>query len=500
MPTTKKATMKNRLKRLLQRKKRTTTPPPRPENYPSLPIRINVLTPTIKSAVTTYLREKLNELYAKVGSLTGKQQYMNSQGKKSTKKVPINSFAKEFSIGRMSWQNRVTKMEKEIKYIEWQLQQWQNAPLRNTPQFLPHVPEKVFRKLTTNKKTTSTNMIVMPQQNNTKSSGPFKDTMTMNEIRKLYKKLLLQHHPNKGGSKNMFTKITSQYQYTITKRSINELYNEGIKLLTSTPSTQAERNGILNTVTSIVLSGRLLSDQERIPAQQFESLRLRQLSFARQYDLPIRSRHQRLKTILKQIDTLHKGKKWTVKSVLQDLIGLKRNNRIPSLLKRIETLDKIIRSVQKITPGFILQHNGQEILIDQTYINALLADLMAMKLTTTAALEDARKALKRKTNKNLEAFYKSSKLAQNEMIQWFKQDTAATSSKNHYKKLLLTSAPLQYIIQSLPAASGLSINTPSPPPPQQQPSILNQAYLSTVGMVSFVAIGLLHRIQRRVQQ
>jgi hypothetical protein len=480
---------KNRVKRLLQRQKKQkgTTPPPRPETYPSLPLKL-VLTPSIKAAGVAYLRKKLNALYAKTGALTGKQTFINAQGKASTKTVPINSFAREFG------QKSLASMNTETKYVEWQLKQWEKAPLSNTPQLLPHIPEKVFTRLPQQN-------IVTTQHASSSSVGPFKDSMTLNDIKKLYKKLLLQHHPNKGGSANTFIKIRNQYRYVITKRSIDELYTEGTLLLTASPSTGAQTTELLNTISTVVLTGKLLSAQEQIPAGQFETLRLKQIGFAKAYKVPVKAQQQRLRTILKDIEALKSaaaGSRWTVKSLIRDLAGVKGNSKIQSLVRKADLLDKIIRSVRKLQPTFIFKHNGKELLIDQTYIDALVADLMAMKLTTYAALEDARKALKRKTNKNLQAFYKRSQLAQDEMMQWFTRNTAS-SSTGQYKKLLISAAPLQYMLHMLPTASGHP-EMIAPPPPTTGSSILNQVYAGAVGMTSFIALGLLHRIQRRIQQ
>lgn len=145
---------KNRVKKLFAKKKNTANtantakPPPRPEEYPSLPLKIESLSPTAKSTVIMYLDAKIARVQEKLGPLTGTVVTRNKNGTKVVKTVPVSAFEREFSIGGLPWQNRAAKLQKEVDYLEWQRSQWLKAKTNGVePQLLPHVPEKIFTYL-----------------------------------------------------------------------------------------------------------------------------------------------------------------------------------------------------------------------------------------------------------------------------------------------------------------------------------------------------------------
>lgn len=337
----------------------------------------------------------------------------------------------------------------------------------------------------------------------------FDEGMPYNQARKRFRQLMLQHHPNKGGNVNMFKKVKDQYDQYILRHNLETSYNKGLKLLETKPSKQMPLERILNDGSTMVIVSLLLSSRENLPTYKFEMLRLKQLSYAKMYG--IKSHTRRMSSILSDIESLGgkgwKGK-WTFKSVLQQLIGVKKDAIIPALQKKLARIDRIIKNVNRVKPTFILRVKGQEILIDRVYLDALLADLHTMKLATETALFDAKKALKKQTNRSMAKMVEDGQTAANDLMKWW-ETTKRNASTSAYSRLLLTTGPIQYMIQSLPGALAENMSGQQfiLPYGQQgsmytanvkQPSVLNTAYSYATGMTSLIALGLLHRIRRRV--
>lgn len=489
--------LKNRVAKILRRKKKSkNTLPTKPNTYPSLPMKISSLTPRAKNAVVQYLDNTISSLQKQVGALTGKIVTRN----KKVRKVPINQFAREFSIGRMTWQNRAAKLQKEINYLEWQRSSWKKAEVNSDePQLLPQVPEKIFRKLRETNSRTKALVRTPMREYNTTNNSLFPGNMNYNTAKGLYRKMMLKHHPNKGGSVSMFQKVKRDYERYLSEYNIRRSYEEGLKLLTMEPSRQVPLRNILGAISNIVLVGLFLSKKEKLPTYTFESLRLKQITYATTHGIKTHTR--RMASILDKIESLGKKESWTVKSMLQGLIGLKKDRKIPHLQKKLRRLNRLIASVRKIKPTFILRRNGQDVLIDQVYLDALVADLMVMKLATETALLDARKAMKTKTNQNIKKIVEEGQLAKNDLMKWFKTfKSSSGGSTGQYGSLLMSTAPVQYMIQSLPSAVAQNNVGEQFVLPQQQGKVVNDAYGVVAGMTTFIALGLLHRIQRRVNR
>lgn len=485
--------------------------PPRPNTYPSLPMKIVSLAPETKQAAIKYLGDRISSLQKEVGNLTGKvasKGFWNTRfrtGKdvkrKVTKSVPISTFARRFSTGRMPWQNRARKIQKEIDYLEWQRSQWRKAKTSSeTPQLLPQVPEKVFRKRKIN--TLNRKKAIVPREERTlvrqyskNNASMFPRGMKYNDAKALYRKLMLKYHPNKGGTVAMSQKVSQEYERYLTEYNIHNSYEEGLRLLTLKPTKQMPLEKILHTTSNIIMSGLFLSEKVTLPTYKFELLRLRQISYAETHGIETHTR--KMMSVLDKIDALGDKQTWTVKSVLQGLIGIPKDKKIPRLQKKLRQLNRLIASVKRVKPTFILRRNGQDVLIDQVYLDALVADLTAMMLATTTALLDARKAMKHQTNKKIKKIVEEGHLAKNDLVQWFRNNSG--SGTGQYGTLLMSTAPVQYMIQSLPTTLIQNNQGEKFILPQQQGRVLNQAYDVVTGFTTFVALGLLHRLRRRVR-
>jgi hypothetical protein len=579
--------LKNRVKTLVSKlrrrgnknvtPKRKGGPPPRPNMYPSLPMKLTTLPPKTKAAVITYLDHKIERVQNELGKLTGTVVVRNDTGRQMTKQVPIDTFAREFSIGGLPWQNRAAKLQKEVDYLQWQRSEWKsartNAPgVSSAPQLLPQVPERIFTRLAyeagrnasrNTKKTSPTTpatpaktskasrvstpmgmalvsvpMLPSPAAATNGANGGrhtfFPEQMNYNSARALYRKLVLQLHPNKGGNANTFQRVMRQYEIYMTQRNLHREYEKGVQLLRLKPTKQMPLDKILNEGSAIVLSGTFHSIQLGLPTDKFDALRIEQVLYARMYGVKTYTR--RMASIMAKIDAITepdkrsgRGKALTVKSVLKQLMGMKKEAYIPTLQGKIRRLNKIIESVKRVKPTFILKRNGKQVLVDQVYLDALLTDLHAMKLVTETALVDARKALKKKTNRNMQKMIKDGQAAKDDLMRWMRStQTRTTKGKNNpiyrgqYGRLMMSTPPLEFMIQSLvPGGSltdGAAIDYTASQQTggqrgvvsanlgqfyfngvQPQVSVLDTAYSYASGVTSLIALGLLARIRGRLQ-
>ena len=530
--------MFSRVKKMLKRDQKKRVVPNRPENYPSLPLSVESLSSSVKNNVVKLIEKDITAMKDRVRKLSGKNiNYINGKRRASRKKKSsISKFNREFSqslYGR-PWETQVTKLEREIAYLRWVQKQWSNANTTSkTKQSLPNIKSSKIRK-------------TLAESRGLKAR--FLETFRMlgaDQAKAAYHRLLLIYHPNKReqqksrGVININDKDFNALQeawmeYSANSRANSEnvvrnLYDRATSLLEERKRSEAERMKHLNQLTTIIMTAMHLQKKTSVDLSlDFDTLQGMTIDLAKYYKVkyPNMTQDMMMKKILKTAkrieSNLNNNKSGKIsrfaKSVLSlARIDLKKDSiqRVKQLFRMRNDIDEMLRVLSRLSQymrkrtmvPFIYKNQGEELLVDEAYINGLVGELIVMRTKIDDKIRAEKKYIEKKLKegllgRDLKKMYNQWKENSFNVNSWKRKNTGNNKNMSYQDVVLASLGPSTIKLSPLLLLPGTTASmTPQPLGAtnvgKQVLSIVNKATQHAIAAASMVRLAMLSKVMRR---